>query len=270
MRTIPQAVRRRDQRPVFAFYSVLGAALMVLIMHPLLEALHLWRIGETVGESWNDLPFGAVRNAFSSDMIGMTLGLAVVGALIGAVFGALHSRTSRKAEKPIAAAWTEADLRSLIEQGEGERLEFKSSLRWDRKSGKVNKALEEVVAKSIAGLMNHKGGVLLIGVDDDGAPAGIEADMSTLSHRNRDGFERCLVNLVKGRLGGQHCPHVRLRGVTLEGKTVAVIEVDERAEAIYCRDGNVDRYYVRAGNTTRELDAKEAFAHISEKAGVTG
>ncbi len=269
MRAILQAVRRRDHRPVFALYPVLGAALMVLILHPLLEALHLWRTGDTAGESWTDLPLGAARNAFSSDMIGMTLGVALVGALIGAAFGMLHFQTSRNAGKPAAAAWTDADLRALIERGEGERLEFKSSLRWDRKTGKVNKALEGVIAKSIAGLMNHKGGVVLIGIDDDGVPVGIEADMSTLIHRNRDGFERCLVNLVKGRLGGKHCPHVRFRGVTVEGKTIAVIEVDERAEAVYCRDGNVDRYFVRAGNTTRELDVKEAFAHISGKAGVT-
>jgi hypothetical protein len=52
----------------------------------------------------------------------------------------------------------------LIQSGEGQNLEFKSSLRWDLNLSQVNKELTKTVAKTVAGFMNGDGGTLLIGV----------------------------------------------------------------------------------------------------------
>ena len=41
--------------------------------------------------------------------------------------------------------------------GESPTLEFKSSLRWDFREQQVNKALQRVIAKTAAGLMNSEG-----------------------------------------------------------------------------------------------------------------
>ena len=67
----------------------------------------------------------------------------------------------------------ETVVRQWIAKGESETLEFKSSLRWDRKEGRVNKDLERVVVKTLAGLLNaKKGGALLVGVADSGEVSG--------------------------------------------------------------------------------------------------
>jgi hypothetical protein len=88
------------------------------------------------------------------------------------------------------------DAVAIIEKGEGETIEFKSSLRWDYRAGALNKALESVIVKSVGGLLNAKGGTLLIGVDDKGVAIGLKKDYGTLSSRpNRDGYEQTLVNL---------------------------------------------------------------------------
>jgi predicted HTH transcriptional regulator len=56
-------------------------------------------------------------------------------------------------------------------------LEFKSSLRWGVPEGGVNKTLEKVIVKTIAGFLNSKdGGTLLIGVADNGTILGLEGD----------------------------------------------------------------------------------------------
>ena len=57
----------------------------------------------------------------------------------------------------------------MIAQGESANLEFKSSFRWDLRENKLNRALEGVILKTLAGYMNGKGGTLLIGVADDGS-----------------------------------------------------------------------------------------------------
>ena len=59
-------------------------------------------------------------------------------------------------------------IEDLIAEREHDQLEFKASLRWDVKEARINKALEQVVLKSIAAFSNADGGTLLIGVEDDG------------------------------------------------------------------------------------------------------
>lgn len=95
----------------------------------------------------------------------------------------------------------EQTVRRLIAGGEGGAVEFKSSLRWDLREAKVNKALEKVIVKTLAGFLNGRGGALLIGVEDAGIVVGLGADYDTLRKKDRDGFELHLRELVVRDLG---------------------------------------------------------------------
>ena len=92
-------------------------------------------------------------------------------------------------------------VRHLIAGGENKRLEFKSSLRWDTVEKAVNKNLEGVVVKSLAGFLNTEGGALVIGVDDGGSAIGLAGDYGSLKGRSRDAFELHLQNVVARDLG---------------------------------------------------------------------
>ncbi|WP_234001125.1 helix-turn-helix domain-containing protein, partial [Erythrobacter sp. HI0019] len=81
--------------------------------------------------------------------------------------------------------------------------------------------------KTIAGFLNHEGGTLLIGVEDDGTVAGIEADMRTLKHANQDGFERLLMDTARDALGGDACALVHSRFHGLGGLTVCRVIVEK-------------------------------------------
>ena len=123
-------------------------------------------------------------------------------------FLAARRRLLAEAMNEFIAGWLpekEADpeqhVRALIAAGESETLEFKSSLRWDRREDCVNKALEGVVVKTLAGFLNAAGGTLLIGVDDGGALVGLAADYATLKKQDRDGFELHLQNILARDLG---------------------------------------------------------------------
>ena len=50
-------------------------------------------------------------------------------------------------------------LKRILNGGESEEVEFKSSFRWDYKENRKNKGLEGVIAKAVAGFMNAKGGI---------------------------------------------------------------------------------------------------------------
>lgn len=66
-------------------------------------------------------------------------------------------------EHPVVDARQLAGLRTLVAQGEGQRLEFK------RKAAFPEKIVRELIA-----LANTEGGILLVGVDDDGSIPGVK------------------------------------------------------------------------------------------------
>src|SRR5208283_3043698 len=114
---------------------------------------------------------------------------AVVGVILSLGGAAVYSSMQRRSQRieQLSAALG-SNLRELIAQGESDSLEFKSSFRWDLRENKVNRALEGVVLKTIAGYMNGNGGTLLIGVADDGRVVGLGHDYPTLKKPDRDGF----------------------------------------------------------------------------------
>ena len=139
---------------------------------------------------------------FKFELMSMSFVFAQVGGIVGLLFGLYHIRLSgqknlvRYLEHELAE-----ELPLLIARGESEHLELKSTFRWDVRQQRTNRALESIVIKTIAGFLNREGGTLLIGVEDNGNIIGIDSDFQTLKHKNRDGFERALMDTVKTSLG---------------------------------------------------------------------
>ncbi len=246
-----------------AWKAAAGFMIFVLTGHPALELLHRWRMGGGAGISLENSLYEPIRDAFVPAMWPITTVLGILGIFAGLGFAYLQRHWSTGVDVEARNVCDQEALRSLILEGESERLEFKSSLRWDWKRGNTNKALETVIAKTLSGLMNQRGGKLLIGVDDDGSILGIESDLKTLRRRDLDGFEQRLVVLVTTHLGGQHSGAVHATFVAAGGLTVAVVHVDSVADPVFCKVGDTRHYYLRAGNTTTELDVSEALAHIA-------
>ena len=247
-------------------YTLIGAGVASGILHPLVEALHLWRTSELVRGFQPQIIIEAYVVAFGPNMFGMTLGFALFGAASGALFAHMQRRLVQRRKRSLPAVWTPQYTAATVAKGETETVEFKSSLRWDHQLNRVNKALEFVVVKSIAGLMNHRGGTLLIGVGDRGEAIGIERVFQSLGRSNWDNFKRCLYNTARSHLGGNACTRIHCFMIHLSGQSVAMVDVERAVEPVFCLDVNVSKYFVRAGNTTRELDVKEAIAHLAGRA----
>jgi hypothetical protein len=161
----------------------------------------------------------------------------------------------------------EKSLRALIARGEDDSLEFKSSFRYDYRQRKVNKALEGVVVKTIAGFMNTQGGSLLIGVADDGSIVGLESDYQTLSRKDRDGYTQSLMSTVADRLGTPACRLLRILFHQEDGKDVCRVIVLPSPAPIYAKEDKQSRFYIRTGSGTREMDIQEAVTFIKSKWG---
>lgn len=254
---------------VILAHLVFGAVLGILVIHPVAMAAAWFEVNRIAAESeqaiWSFLR-GRIWLFLMPHQLPMSGLYAAIGGLIGIGFGLYglvlrrETRTINYYEKELAQ-----NIPALISAGESERVEFKASIRWDFHHARVNRALETVVAKTIAGFFNCRGGDLLIGVTDAGDVVGVENDYRTLKHQDRDGFQRCLTDIVRNKLGADLCPLVHVFFREIDQKDVCLVAIEPAPRPVYCADGKASRFFVRTGNNTREFDAREAINHAATR-----
>jgi very-short-patch-repair endonuclease len=200
-----------------------------------------------------DLILQVTQGAIDKDWLARKDGMLVIGS-------AAPVKSAERKPSP---------LETLVAAGEGERLEFKETLRWDVIQERENKKLEDVVIKTLAGFANRVGGTLLIGVSDDGEAKGLDRDYGLLGG-NRDKFELHLTNLFAKHFG-QACraSKIRVSFPQHQGVVICRVDMDRSSQAVYVsvadRMGNVaERFFVRSGNSTQELTVSESHIYVRE------
>jgi len=166
--------------------------------------------------------------------------------------------------RALERALLNSPLRDLIAQRENERVEFKSSIRWDFKINGINRSLGEAIAVAITGMLNGAGGILLIGVADNGTVVGIEKDLQTLHKPNTDGFQSALIDIVSTHLGTEYVAYIHPRFELLDDRQVCIVAIEKSPEPIFLGMGGVHKFWVRMGNSTRSLDVKETTNYIQK------
>jgi len=164
----------------------------------------------------------------------------------------LISKPEETRHRPIA---------ELIKLGEGYTLEFKSTLQWDVVQRRQNTHLRKNVLKTVAAFMNSEGGTLVVGVEDDGTVLGIEQDLK-LTKQSLDAFENLLLSSLGESLGAGLAPLFRVRFEGVNGKQVCVVDVERSPEPVFADEEGKKTFYVRLGNTTRNLDPEETHRYI--------
>lgn len=153
------------------------------------------------------------------------------------------------------------NIAQLITYGESEKLEFKSSFRWDLKTNTINKVNEKYIMKAIAGFLNADGGKLIIGVEDNGLIYGLASDFNTLKKNNTDGFENHFNNVFNSMVGVEYRQYVTLLFQTIEDKEVCLVLVEPSDTPVYLKIDNKEDFYVRTGNATSPMNFSQAQAY---------
>lgn len=156
---------------------------------------------------------------------------------------------------------SEAELRSMIEAGEGDQIEFKSTLRWNLHSDKADKKIENACLKTVAAYLNGEGGVLLVGVDDSGRALGLDQDRFASE-------DRLLLHwnsLLKAHIGIEFAPLVRSVVRSLDDRRVLLIQCLRSPRPAFFRRENDEAFFVRAGNGTQQLRPSEVLAYIDQR-----
>jgi hypothetical protein len=151
----------------------------------------------------------------------------------------------------------EPEVQRLLAENEHDRLEFKSSLRFDHKIGQANRDVEKAAMKTIAAFLNSKGGHLVLGVNDARVPLGLENDYQTLQRKDADGFENHFTQAFNSMIGPEFRNLIKLWFHKLDGHDLCVVQVLASPRPVYLKTDNNEQFYMRTGNISTALKLSE-------------
>ena len=256
-----------QQLKLYLIVAITGALIGILVLAPSYDYIYA---REQTADPLSSIEYVLTQIGYmltgkiSRDNFVLIMFYAEIGAMLG-LFSLVLYKFIHKRVINIDHLKSELnkDIFSIIQQGEGSHLEFKSSLRWDMVESRINRSLEGVVLKTLAGFLNSPiGGTLLIGVTDNGDIIGLEKDYQTLKKPSQDGFEQNLMTSIANNLGTDLCQFVHVLFHVIDDKDVCRLIVSPAPRPVFLDQGNAPKFFVRTGGGTRDLNIQEALDYI--------
>jgi len=177
------------------------------------------------------------------------------------IFDRLQAPNYIQSQKDINKQIIEQHIKTLSELPVAERInkledkymERKASFKYDIFISAPTKEREKQISKSIAGFSNTDGGILFIGVDNDGIAVGLKNDYSLVKN-NADGFQLELRDSIKHFLKNNiindlidirfhKCNAEEICEIIVYPSPVPIILSHDRKEEFYIREGNSTKPY---------------------------
>ncbi len=177
-------------------------------------------------------------------------GLALV--LLVWKFGGLNKNVQKEVTDPLMR------LHDYIKEGEGARVEFKSTVRTNLRTGKHGKEIELAWLKAVIAFLNSDGGAVLIGVDDSGRIVGLEQD-------GFDNPDRCMLhvkNLINQHIGAEFSNFINITMVDVDSKEVLLIECSPSNKPVFLKVGKNEEFYIRTGPSSVKLSPSQTISYL--------
>ena len=151
----------------------------------------------------------------------------------------------------------------LVKHGEGDKLEFKETLKWDIYQKKDNLEMTEEILRTVASFMNTNGGVVIIGVSDDGEVKGLEKSIKTNDDALKYFTDKFIAHLP---------PHLfwacEPKIHTIKEKNIMAVYVQPSNEAVYYQPKGKDQhseFWIRHAARKIQMDPSKQFDYINKK-----
>lgn len=149
----------------------------------------------------------------------------------------------------------------LIAQGENNQVEFKSTLRWNIHAKNIGKEIEVAWLKTVVAFLNTDGGILLIGVNDDGEILGTQLD----KFKSDDRYLLHVNSLIKTSIGMDYINKIAFDLVAVGEHKVLCIQCSPSSEAVFLKNAGEEEFYARFGPGTQKLTAKDMLAFVNNR-----
>ena len=158
----------------------------------------------------------------------------------------------------------DADVQSLariIQQGENDQVEFKSTLRWNLKTDRSERVIEKAWLKTVVAFLNSSGGTLIVGVGDDGTVVGIAPDQFD----NEDKYLLHVNNRLQNHIGLAHSACIRYELASVDDRRVLVVQCRPSSQPVFLKMGKEEEFFVRVGPGSRKLSTSEVVAYVTQR-----
>jgi len=239
---------------IFAFVTGLALGALWEILEFVLDFFFPWSLQSGLNETMTDL----MATAVGAGAVALSA-LAYMENPRPSLFHRFMRSAPASTLQHLSRQDSGEQLRVLISKGEGERLEFKSSLRTNMKTGEPDKRMEHAVLKTLAAFLNSDGGNLLVGVKDDGSVLGVDAQ----HFDSIDKFYLHFTNLIGEALGKEILPYVESRLTKSGEKVVLEVRCLKAHSPTFLKNGPKEEFYVRSGASSVELIGREMLEYVS-------
>ncbi len=150
----------------------------------------------------------------------------------------------------------------MIENGEGHQVEFKPALRYHFKHKKETNSVRKIIAHCICAFLNSSGGILFIGVSDNGEIQGLEqGDYKLFDNNKRDKFRNEFDIFLSHFFRSFAKPFITLTIESIHDKDVGVVQIQKSESPIFLRTNNYGEinkeFYFRGEASSRKIDDVE-------------
>tara|TARA_S200000501_G_scaffold371060_1_gene413389 strand:+ start:1039 stop:3153 length:2115 start_codon:yes stop_codon:yes gene_type:complete len=162
-------------------------------------------------------------------------------------------------------------IETLIDKGESDQLEFKSTFRWSLDKHQTDKVLEGAILKTISAFTNSDGGTLLIGVANNGDIIGLEHDYKSFGKsQDKDAFELTLRNSISNAFDMTFTSRlIKIEFYEINDKEICKVEIKKSNQLVFIdlldKSGKkIKQAFIRSGNASKALDPEEIVKYTKE------
>ncbi|MEL6593158.1 MAG: RNA-binding domain-containing protein, partial [Bacteroidota bacterium] len=123
---------------------------------------------------------------------------------------------------------------NLLPKGESVSLEFKESL---------SKTIKKKVVETICAFFNTRGGVILLGVNDDAEVVGLKVPTPKVL----DQYELSIIHIIKKKVGIHFATYLTFNQEKIDGKLILRINCGAPSEPAIFQQAGKEVFYVRIG-----------------------
>lgn len=128
-------------------------------------------------------------------------------------------------------------------------------------TGQKGKEIEIAWLKGLVGFMNTDGGILVIGVDDDGQVLGLKSD----GFENEDKIRLHYKNLIGQHIGPEFSRFLRFDIKKVKNEEVIIFEAREAGKPVFLKNKNDEAFYIRSGPSSERLTVSQVLNYIENK-----
>lgn len=169
-------------------------------------------------------------------------------------------------ENPVFNLFIDKDYANILENGEGETVEFKPTLSYHftNRTWEGKQEVNYKISQAISSFINSKGGLLFIGIKDNGEVQGLDYDFKLTDKENKkDYFKLDFDRVIEKYLGFSVKALVNGDFVDIDGKLIFVVEVKPsitRPVFLIMQD-NKKEFWVRGHASNHQLTDIEEIIH---------